>query len=81
MKETNGIKHNFVKGEWVWCVSCPAYEWHVFEIVNITDKRIVCKDIGFVGSHGAVLHHMNYDLKNFSPENLFRWDRHVKTTA
>lgn len=63
MRITNNIKHNLRIGNKVWSLSYGVESQIIFEIVNITSKRIVCKEISSKGK--------NLALSNHCPSNLF----------
>lgn len=64
MRITNGIKHNLKIGDRVWSLSYGVESQIIFEIVNMTSKRIVCKEISNKGK--------NLALSNHCPSNLFK---------
>jgi len=72
---TNGIQHNFRAGQLVWNIN--GLEDRVYEIVKITAKRIVCKDVGWIGDTGVRLHGGNYAVSTCTPDNLFLVEPHL----
>lgn len=60
---TNGIKHNFKKGDLVWSVECTAGQ--VFRVENVTAKRIVCREVDQTGQNKHLA------TSNHCPSNLF----------
>ena len=75
MTNTNGINHSFQKGQLVWNIN--GLEDRVYEIVKITGKRIVCKDVGWIGDTCVKFHGANYAVSTCTPENLFLVEKHL----
>ena len=73
---TAGIKHNFHKGQYIWSLNC--LEDMVFEIVNITPKRIVAKHVGYMDGRKVNFNNANYAVSNFRPQHIFELDFPVK---
>lgn len=69
---TAGIKHNFRVGQYFWSLNC--LEDMVFQIVNITPKRIVAKHVGKMEGRKVFFHGDNYSVSNFRPQNIFLVD-------
>ena len=72
---TNNIKHNFKKGQLVWNIN--GLEDRVYEIVKITAKRVICKDVGWIGDTSVKFHGANYAVSTCTPENLFLVEQHL----
>lgn len=72
---TNGINHNFKTGQLVWNIN--GLEDRVYEIVKITAKRVICKDVGWIGDTGVRFHGANYAVSTCIPENLFLVEPHL----
>ena len=69
---TAGIKHDFLKGQYIWSLNC--LEDMVFQIVNITPKRIVAKHVGKMEGRKVFFHGDNYSVSNFRPQHIFLVD-------
>lgn len=60
---TNGIKHNLKKGQKVWSLNCTCGQEYI--IVNITAKRVVCREINTAKNSKV------HALSNHCPSNIF----------
>lgn len=69
---TAGIEHNLRKGQYFWSLNC--LDDMVFQIVNITPKRIVAKHVGCMEGRKVYFHGDNYSVSNFRPQNVFLLD-------
>jgi len=72
---TNNIQHNLRAGQLVWNIN--GLEDRVYEISKVTPKRIVCKDVGWIGESGVRFHGANYAVSTCTPENLFLVEPHL----
>jgi hypothetical protein len=75
MAKTNGITHSFQDGQLVWNIN--GLQDRVYEIVKITAKRIVCKDVGWIGDTCVKFHGADYAISTCTPENLFLVEPHL----
>lgn len=73
---TNNLEHDLKIGQLVWSLKCTVDQ--VYKIKKITNKRIVCQEVGSYGGIGIVLNGLNLSHSNHSPENLFNVEKHVK---
>lgn len=76
---TDGIQHNFRKGQYIWSLNC--LDDMVFQIDNITSKRIVAKHVGYMDGRKVHFHGDNYSASNFRPQNIFLVDFPVKRAS
>jgi len=72
---TNNIQHNLRAGQLVWNIN--GLEDRVYEISKVTPKRIVCKDVGWIGESGVRFHGANYAVSTCTPENWFLVEPHL----
>ncbi|MBU2968755.1 hypothetical protein KO527_05255 [Pseudoalteromonas sp. C2R02] len=73
--QTNGIEHYLKVGGLVWSLACTVGQ--VFRIKNITNKRVVCQEVGMLTPDGIVMFDLNLSHSNHSPENLFEVESYI----
>jgi hypothetical protein len=74
--KTNNLEHNLKVGSLVWSLTSTWKQ--VYRIKKITEKRIVCQEVGAYRDNGIVLHGLNLARSNHVPENLFEVEKHVR---